>query len=51
MNLSTYVNARARFFSSLESNGELSIVGPDISQPDLSSTFTGYCPPVKQVKV
>ncbi len=48
MNLSTYVNARARFFSSLESNGELAIVGPDIEEnvvlklKDLKS-FYSYC--------
>ena len=32
MNLSTYTHARARFFSSLESIGELAIVGPDINE-------------------
>lgn len=48
MNLSTYVGARSRFFSSLESNGELAIVGPDINEnivlklKDIKS-FLSYC--------
>ena len=32
MNLSTYTAARARFFSSLESNGNLAIIGEDINE-------------------
>ena len=48
MNLSTYTAARSRFFSSMESNGELKMVGPDINEnvnlkiKDIKG-FLSYC--------
>lgn len=48
MNLSNFTNKRSRFFSSLESVGELNITGPDLSEnitlqlKDIKS-FLGYC--------